>query len=619
MVNDNKTNESVQNYYQDGYSVSAVCKESSVGSLVRKVFSINEVSAETIDYKAVNLTKSSDTVIKTSKGKDFTITFKFKNTGTYVWRKAGSNIMTLNVQGNKTSQFKNSYIVGNLSETIVYGGSTGTFKVTMKAPNKEGVFTEKYQMYIKSFGHFVAGSEISVTVDTTGSTTTTSADADKTEVKVEDVSYIVSNKEFKILDTKTSQTLVNVAANEKVNISFNQSTKEYIISKNGLIIASLKNEVIIDNSGKGNIDFGSKKDSSNKIALNSSFDIKQNANTVVCASSGCTSADTQGVQVPIIDTNNVTNNSTVINNGNYVVQNYLYASIPSEYKIRVGISNDVFPATFTSTSAFNVVDSTGSSIITVYSGEQVTIDYNKITQLYSVVKAGVTVKETTNYIKLQNYDTVNGVFTIVNMEKRPYWNSSINFNMYRGDLEIRYNSTYDKTWVINELNIEDYLKGMGEASNSSSYEYLKTMAVAERTYASYHYLSNKNSKSFFHVFSTESDQVYDGYNREIRQPNVVSAVLETKGVVMLYNNQLIQAFYSANAGGMTRSVSQAWGSSDLPYLQAVVDKYTTSDVRFGHGVGLSQVGAMRMIGNDSADYIKVLRYYYSGIDLKKIY
>lgn len=603
----------VTNNYENNQATIQKISEFNFGDTVRSALLINDVNAATTNYKAINLNNSSSTNINVQKGKNFTVTLKFKNDSIYVWRKSGTNIMTLNVKGNKNSIFKNSYVIGNLSETLVKRGETGTFKFTLKAPETEGTYTETYQMYVKSFGEFVNGSEIKITVNVTNSSTSTSSDK---EVKLEDIHYVVADKAFEILDKKTSQVIVSVAEQEKINIYFNQNTKQYMVAKNGLIVATLTNEVVINNKNNANIDFGSKKDTSNKIVLNSSFDTVK-TNTVVCASTGCDTAQ-QAIQVPI-DTNVITNLNSNSNSSAYVVKNYTYASIPSEYKIRVGIEHDIFPATFTSTSGMNVYDGSGNLIIPVAQGEQVVINYDRVTQLYSVTKNGTLLKETPNYIKLQNNDSINGILTIVNLEKRPYWNSNINFNAYRGDLEVRYNSSYDKTWIINELNIEDYLKGSGEASNSSSYEYLKTMAVAERTYASYQYLSNANYKQYFNVFSDEYDQVYDGYNREIRQPNVVSAVNETKGVVMLYNNEMIKAFYSANAGGKTRTLSETWGGADVPYLKAVVDTYTTNDTRFGHGVGLSQVGAMRMISNDKADYIKVLRYYYTNVELAKIY
>lgn len=592
----------------------AVVQNDYAGEFMRRVLLINNVNAATSNYKAINLNSSSATNISVKKGENFTVTLKFKNDSIYVWRQAGTNIMTLNVKGNKTSIFKNSYIVGNLSESIVKKGGTGTFKFTLKAPSKTGIYTETYQMYVKSFGEFVKGSEIKITVNVTDANVSSTTSSDK-EVKLEDINYVIADKAFEILDKKTNQVVVNVPAQEKINIYFNQNTKQYIIAKNGLIIATLNNEVTINNKNSANIDFGSKKYTSTKIVLNSSFDTVK-TDTIVCASTGCDTSQ-QAIQAPISDI--ATNTNTSVTSSSYAIRNYTYASIPSEYKIRVGIEHDIFPATFISTAGMNIYTGNGDFIIPVAQGEQIVVNYDKVTKLYSVTKNGVLLKETPNYIKLQNNDMTNGILTIVNLEKRPYWNSTINFNAYRGDLEVRYNSSYDKTWVINELNIEDYLKGMGESSNSSSYEYLKTMAVTERTYASYQYLSNANYKQYFNVFSDEYDQVYDGYNRETRQPNVVSAVNETRGIVIVYNNEMIKAFYSANAGGKTRTLSETWGGADVPYLKAVVDTYTTNDTRFGHGVGLSQVGAMRMISNNKVDYIKVLKYYYTNVDLVKIY
>ena len=86
-----------------------------------------------------------------------------------------------------------------------------------------------------------------------------------------------------------------------------------------------------------------------------------------------------------------------------------------------------------------------------------------------------------------------------------------------------------------------------------------------------------------------------------------------------YNDKIIQAFYSANAGGKTRTVYETWGGSNLPYLIPVEDKYTKNDVRFGHGVGMSQVGAIRMIAYDNADFVKVLTYYYNGVEVERLY
>ena len=50
------------------------------------------------------------------------------------------------------------------------------------------------------------------------------------------------------------------------------------------------------------------------------------------------------------------------------------------------------------------------------------------------------------------------------MDKRPAWNPSINDSFFRGVLEIRYYQ--NQLILINELDLEDYVKGIGEVMNS---------------------------------------------------------------------------------------------------------------------------------------------------------
>jgi stage II sporulation protein D len=40
---------------------------------------------------------------------------------------------------------------------------------------------------------------------------------------------------------------------------------------------------------------------------------------------------------------------------------------------------------------------------------------------------------------------------------------------------------------------------------------------------------------------------------------------------------------------------------------------------YGHGVGLSAHGALHLAANYNYTYDQILKYYYTGIELKKIY
>lgn len=140
---------------------------------------------------------------------------------------------------------------------------------------------------------------------------------------------------------------------------------------------------------------------------------------------------------------------------------------------------------------------------------------------------------------------------------------------------------------INIIDVETYLKGVVgyEMSNSYPLEALKSQAVAARNYALAN-LGKRNSEGY-DLSDGTSDQVYRGYNSAYG--NVIRAVDETKGMVLVYNDSLVSGFYSASNGGYVESSKNAW-STDIPYLQAKADsfditkwpsgdkKYTTLDI-----------------------------------------
>ena len=56
----------------------------------------------------------------------------------------------------------------------------------------------------------------------------------------------------------------------------------------------------------------------------------------------------------------------------------------------------------------------------------------------------------------------------------------------------------------------------------------------------------------------------------------------------------------------------------VAYLQSKIDPPGQGKDMRGHGVGLPQVSGMTA-ANQGANYSQILKYYYSGIDLTKIY
>lgn len=192
---------------------------------------------------------------------------------------------------------------------------------------------------------------------------------------------------------------------------------------------------------------------------------------------------------------------------------------------------------------------------------------------------------------------------------------------YRGNIEIRFASFTKTLWVINELPIEYYVWGMGEASNNSPNEYLRALSVAYRTYG---YWKVKNgtaySKEGFHVTDTGSNQVYGGYSRENSQPNIVSAAKATGGLVVKYGEQLAITPYCSSTDGNTRSWEDVWGSTNYPWCKSVPDplgiKENASKISGNHMVGMSATGAYNY-AKQGWDYEKILKYYYQGITITK--
>lgn len=211
------------------------------------------------------------------------------------------------------------------------------------------------------------------------------------------------------------------------------------------------------------------------------------------------------------------------------------------------------------------------------------------------------------------------IMELVNYEDRPSWNKSFNDNRFRGVIELRYNDYKERTWLINEILMDDYLKGLIETSNYDPIEYLKTMSIAARTYALYHYNhNNKHDKEFFHV-DAYYDQVYHGYSAEQRLPRLAQAVDETKGIIVTYNGKIVITPYYAHSDGRTRAWEEVFGGDPKPWLKSVPDPYNKGRTMFGHGVGLSARGAMMMAREEDKKFEELLKYYYAGIEVEKYY
>ena len=155
-----------------------------------------------------------------------------------------------------------------------------------------------------------------------------------------------------------------------------------------------------------------------------------------------------------------------------------------------------------------------------------------------------------------------------NVKIKPAENSLIKIDKrdYRGSVEILRD---DKggLLVINELNVEEYLKGVLNEEISAKWhpESIKAQAVVARTYALYQKENRKDNP--FHMEATTTDQVYGGVRREDERTN--KAAKDTQGIVLTYEGKLAKVFYHSISGGITEDVTDVWGGEGNNYLKSI--------------------------------------------------
>ena len=278
--------------------------------------------------------------------------------------------------------------------------------------------------------------------------------------------------------------------------------------------------------------------------------------------------------------------------------------------VRVGLFHTDKSVLIKNNQAWQVYDKNDTLLASVPADVEILFNYSEAKKEYTFDFINTTVR-TSLSLYLKNFN--DGIFTILSLTDLADWNKSINYNQFRGNLSLIFYQPTERVWVVNTLPLADYLKGMKETSNPDPAEYQKAMTIAARTYALYHVNKFKVEDSPFDLYPDERDQVYKGYIAETIMPNQANIVAETAGTVLTHSDEVIIAFYSARSGGQTLT------SSKYPYLKSVETPYTKDLAKWGHGVGIDQQDAKARAEKLGWTYDQILKYYYSGINIEKIY
>ena len=141
---------------------------------------------------------------------------------------------------------------------------------------------------------------------------------------------------------------------------------------------------------------------------------------------------------------------------------------------------------------------------------------------------------------------------------------------------------HTKTGSVENLNLDEYLYGVVSAEMPASFEKeaLKAQSIVARTYTIYKIIHNAgkhqeadicDDSGCCQAWISKEDRLnkWDEKERESNWNKIVSAVKETKGKIITYNGEPINAFFHSNSGGSTEAPINVWGGSGYPYLQTV--------------------------------------------------
>ncbi len=139
---------------------------------------------------------------------------------------------------------------------------------------------------------------------------------------------------------------------------------------------------------------------------------------------------------------------------------------------------------------------------------------------------------------------------------------------------------HEQTGEIETLSLDEYLYGVVASEMPATFELeaLKAQAVAARTYTIYQIKNGSKHEdcdlcdSSLHCqawISKENRMArWEENSREEFWNKIVKAVNDTKGKIILYDNQPINALFHSNSGGSTELSLNVWGG-DFPYFQVV--------------------------------------------------
>ncbi len=145
---------------------------------------------------------------------------------------------------------------------------------------------------------------------------------------------------------------------------------------------------------------------------------------------------------------------------------------------------------------------------------------------------------------------------------------------YRGFLEIFYND--DGTFnIVNELDFENYLYAVVPSEMPSNYgqETAKVQAITARSYAYNQYYENNFYMYGGNVDDSVMSQVYNNIPEHVISTQGVN---DTKGIFLVYNDNVVNANFYSTSPGITANSGEVWPDKLTDEFPTSSKEYLTS-------------------------------------------
>ncbi|MDQ5956820.1 MAG: SpoIID/LytB domain-containing protein [Candidatus Rhabdochlamydia sp.] len=186
---------------------------------------------------------------------------------------------------------------------------------------------------------------------------------------------------------------------------------------------------------------------------------------------------------------------------------------------------------------------------------------------------------------------------------------------YKGCVEI-----YDikgKLHIINEIDIENYLRSVLSLQTFSEVdeEVMDALAIIARTKA--YYLANKDSCLHWHVTSSEID--YQGSSLACQNPHISACIFRTRNMILTYQSAPFEASWTEDSGGKTASFSSIFRKNvtapsgvDSPIASAQREdhnwSFTISKQQLAHLLEAKNIQALDLYQDPDSHKVYAIRY-----------